>query len=185
MKAEIMIRRRPILLCVAALAASSVAIPASAQQATGTLKVKANPGRAGVFVDGKYLGPAANFGMARHYPLAPGKHELILRDPRYEEYKADITIDAGKTTTISQALQARQPAKPPFGTLRTVGFEKYAAVFANGGYMGHTDEFNAPAQGLLLNPGDYEVKIVSQAGTTLLEQKITLQADHVEVLKAK
>ncbi len=38
-------------------------------QQTGTLKVKTTTGRAGVFVDDKYLGPAANFGMARGYAV--------------------------------------------------------------------------------------------------------------------
>jgi hypothetical protein len=60
--------------------------------------------------------------------------------------------------------------KPPFGRLKVAGFEKYASVFVNGAYMGHADEFNGPNQGLLLNPGDYEVKVSSQAGNTLLEQ---------------
>ena len=47
------------------------ALPLATQQA-GTLKVNANPGKAGVFVDGKYLGPTANFGMSRTYPWPPG-----------------------------------------------------------------------------------------------------------------
>jgi hypothetical protein len=49
------------------------------------LKTKVNPGRAGVFVDGKYLGPAANFRMARKYTLAEGEHEVRPTEPRYED----------------------------------------------------------------------------------------------------
>ena len=45
--------------------------------------------------------------------------------------------------------------------------------------MGHADEFNGPNQGLLLNPGDYNVKVTSQAGSTLLEEKVTIQQDKV------
>jgi PEGA domain-containing protein len=152
---------------------------------TGQLKVNANPGRAGVFVDGKYLGPAANFAHTRTYSVAAGEHELVLREPRYEEYKTTVKIDAGKTTSVSQALQARTLAKPPFGRLRVVGFEKFAPVYVNGMFMGHADEFNAPGQGLLLNPGDYELKIASQSGSTVLEQKITIKQDVVETVKAK
>ncbi len=58
-------RRRLLhISCGVALAVLLAApMPLCAQQAAGGgfLKVKASPGRAGVFVDGKYLGPAANF----------------------------------------------------------------------------------------------------------------------------
>jgi hypothetical protein len=160
--------------------------PLGAQQAGGGfLKVKASPGRAGVFVDGKYLGPAANFGIARKYAVAAGEHEVVLREPRYQEYKTSVKVEAGKTATVSQSLQARELAKPPFGRLKTHGFEKYSAVYVNDAYMGHTDEFNGPNQGLLLNPGDYNVKVTSQAGSTLLEQKVTIQQDKVSALSPK
>jgi len=160
--------------------------PLCAQPAgSGFLKVKAHPGRAGVFVDGKYLGPAANFGMARKYAVAAGDHEVVLREPRYEEYKTTVKIEAGKTASVSQSLQARPLAKPPFGRMKVEGFEKYAAVYVNEAFMGHEDEFNGPNQGLLLNPGDYNVKVTSQAGSTLLEQKVTIQQDKVSTLKAK
>src|SRR5437588_7270850 len=84
-------------------------------QEMGSLSVKAHPGRAGVFVDGKYLGPAANFRIARTYPVAAGAHEVMLIDPRYEELTTKVTVKAGKKTTISETLKALPPAKPPFG----------------------------------------------------------------------
>jgi hypothetical protein len=129
----------------------------------GFLKVKANPGRAGVFVDGKYLGPAANFRMARKYAVAAGEHELVLRKPRYQEYKTTVKIEAGRTTIVTQSLQLRTLAKPPFGSLKVKGFEKYAAVFVNEAYMGHADEFDGSNERPLLNPGDYNVKVTSRA----------------------
>jgi hypothetical protein len=159
--------------------------PPLSAQGTGTLVVHAKPGRAGIFVDGKYLGPAANFASARTYTVAAGQHEVILREPRYEEYKTTIEILSGKTTTISQELQAKPVPKPPFGRIRTVGFEKFAAVYVNGAFVGHADEFNGPGQALLLNPGDYEVKIESQNGASLLEQKVSLKANEVQMLKAR
>jgi len=180
-------RRLILLLSAASVFMSLLALsPLRAQQAGGGfLKVKANPGRAGVFVDGKYLGPAANFARARTYPVAAGEHELILREPRYQEYKTTVKIESGKTTTVSQSLQPLALAKPPFGRLKVAGFEKYASVYVNGAYMGHADEFNGPNQGLLLNPGDYAVMVASQAGSTLLEEKVTLRQGQVLTLRAK
>jgi hypothetical protein len=51
----------------------------------GKLKTEVEPGRAGVFIDGKYVGPAANFKIARKYEVAAGEHEIKLADPRYQE----------------------------------------------------------------------------------------------------
>src|SRR5581483_1727639 len=87
-------------------------------QGNGSLCVKANTGRAGVFVDGKYMGPAANFRVARTYAVAAGEHEVKLADPRYEELTTKVTIATGKKTTIHQTLKELPLAKPPFGRLR-------------------------------------------------------------------
>ena len=145
-------------------------------QETGKLSVKANPGRAGVFLDGKYLGPAANFGMARSYTVPAGEHEVKLIDPRYEEATTKVTITAGKKTKISQTLKELPLAKPPFGKLRTQNADSFAAVYVNDRYMGHVDEFNNFAQGLLLPPGDYEVKIAPASGSPVT-QKVTIEAN--------
>jgi len=59
---------------------------------TGRLKTEVNPGRAGVFVDGKYVGPAANFKVARTYEVAAGEHEVKLADPRYQELLARMKL---------------------------------------------------------------------------------------------
>ena len=155
---------------------------ASAQQ-TGTLRVKVNPGRTGVFVDGKYVGPAKNLGHTRRYKLAAGEHEVVLREPRYQDQSQKVTITAGKTTTIAPGMQAKELLKPPFGVLRTVGFEKFAPVYVNGHYVGHADEFNASAQGLLLNPGDYDVKITDVNGGTLAEKKVTIREKVTEIVR--
>ena len=61
----------------AALLIAVAGIPIVAQQNTGYLKTNVNPGRAGVFVDGKYLGPAGNFGWAgntRSLPASMKSH---------------------------------------------------------------------------------------------------------------
>ena len=149
---------------------------AAQDSGTGYLKVKANPSSAGVFVDGNYVGPAANFGFARKYAVPPGDHEVILRDPRYQDFTTKATITAGKTSTISQSLQAATLAPPPYGSLRVQGgSSKFDAVYLNGKFMGHVDEVNNFAQGLLLNPGDYTLKVVSPAGNQELEQKIKIE----------
>jgi PEGA domain len=151
-------------------------------QQMGSLSVKAHPGRAGVFVDGKYMGPAANFRVARTYPVAAGEHELKLVDPRYEEMTTKVTINPGKKTTIAEKLKELPPPKPPFGTVRTENPDKFAAVYINDKFMGHVDEFSNSSQGLLLNPGEYAVKIVPASGAPVT-QSIKVEADKTIVVK--
>ena len=167
-----------IITGVALLACSALA----QSSGTGTLKTKVNPGRAGVFVDGKYVGPAANFKMARKYQLPAGQHEIKLVDPRYEEATATVTIQPGKTATVSQTLKPLTPAKPPFGVVRTISADKFAAVYVNGKYFGHADEFSNFAQGIQLNPGEYEVKIEPTSGTPVV-RKVKVEAGKTEIVK--
>lgn len=151
-------------------------------QNSGSLCVKAKPGRAGVFVDGKYQGPAANFGVARTYQVAAGEHEVKLLDPRYEELTTKVTIKPGKKTSIAETLKALPMPKPPFGRLRTENADKFAAVYVNDKFMGHVDEFSNASQGLLINPGEYTVRIVPAVGQPVT-QKVTIEADKTVIVK--
>src|SRR5271157_5192857 len=169
----------------AALLMAVTGIPVVAQQSTGYLKTKVDPGRAGVFIDGKYVGPAGNFGVGRKYTVAAGEHEFKLSEPRYEDVVTKVTIQAGKTAKLAQTMKELPLAKPPFGTLRTVAPDKFEAVYVNGKFMGHAGEFNNSVQGLQLNPGAYTVKIVPVAGGEGHEEQVKIEADKVTIVKAQ
>jgi hypothetical protein len=157
-------------------------VPGTMNAQQGYVRTSIKPGRAGVFIDGKYVGPAANFGFARKYAVAPGEHEIKFDDPRYEEITTKVTVVAGKTVTVRESMKALPPPKPPFGRLRTLSSDKFAAVYVNGKYMGHADEFSNPLQGLLLNPGEYTVKIVPLSGKEH-EEKVTISADQTVTVR--
>ena len=162
---------------------AALALPVLAQDSgTGYLVCHVDPGRAGVFVDGKYLGPAANFKVARKYPVAAGEHELKLVDPRYEEVTEKVTITPGKKTEVRKTLTALSLARPPFGRLRTVSSDKFAAVYVNDKFYGHAGEFNNPLQGLLLKPGEYDVKIVPASGPPVTKH-ITIEAEKTVIVR--
>jgi len=149
---------------------------------TGRLKTEVEPGRAGVFIDGKYVGPAANFKIARTFEVAPGEHEVRLVDPRYQEIVKKVTITAGKKTVVKETMTALPPARPPFGKLRTENPDHFAAVYVNDRFMGHVDEFSNFAQSLLLNPGTYEVKIVPLNGSPVT-RSVTIEAGKTALVK--
>jgi len=157
-----------------------------AQEASsGYLKVNSNPGKAGVFVDGNYLGPAKSFGRTRKYAISPGEHEVKLSDPRFKDYTTKVTIQSGKTTTIAPNLDALPVPEPPFGTLRIEGADKFAAVYLNDKFMGHMDEFSNSLQGLLIRPGEYQVKVVATHGGQPFEQKVTIEENKATVVKVQ
>jgi hypothetical protein len=147
------------------------------------LKTKVDPGRAGVFVDGKYLGPAANFRIGRKYALPPGQHQVKLADPRYEEVTTTVDLQAGKTTVLAQTLKPLPLAKKPFGMLRTtVTSDKFAAVYLNDKFYGHAGEFNNCVQGLLLPPGEYTVRIEPSSGGNSTTKKVQIEAGKTVVV---
>jgi hypothetical protein len=149
---------------------------------TGYLCVKANPGRAGVFLDGKYLGPASNFRIARTYAVPAGQHELKLVDPRYEEVTESVTVPAGKKIKVRQQLKALPIPSGPFGKIRTENADRFAAVYLNGKYYGHVDEFSNPTQGILLPPGEYEVKIEPLSGQPI-SRNVKVEANQTVLVK--
>ncbi len=164
------------------LAAIILASLTCAAADNGKLKTEVEPGRAGVFIDGKYVGPAANFKIARTYAVAAGEHEVKLEDPRYQEIVKKVPIAAGKTTVMKEIMVALSPAKPPFGKLRVENADHFAAVYVNGRYMGHADEFDNFAQGLLLNPGTYEVRVVPTNGAPVTKT-VTIEAEKTVIVK--
>lgn len=159
-------------------------IPALAQQDAGYLKTKVNPGRAGVFIDGKYVGPASNFGVGRKYAVAAGQHDVRLVEPRYEDLVTRVTIEPRKTAKLVETMKPVPLAKPPFGRLRTISSDKFAAVYVNGKFMGHADEFSNSAQALLLNPGEYTVKISPVNGPEGQEEHVKIEADKVVIVRS-
>ena len=139
------------------------------------MRVETTTGRAGVFIDGHYVGPAENFRVVQEYEIAPGIHDVTISDPRYEELSLRVNIRPGWTTTINEPLKPLPEPTGPFGELRTQGPDHFAAVFVNERFMGHVDEFSNTEQGLLLPPGDYSVRISSTIGGPEFVGHITIE----------
>lgn len=169
-------------------------LPIAAAEGEGHIKASGKPGNAGVFVDGKYLGPATRFTVREKYAVEPGEHEVTLRDPRYKDFTTKVTVVAGKTAKVKYKLEPAESAKPPFGRLRvgpdlpdsfmSVTSGDIGAIYINDKFYGYVDELNNPGGGLLLNPGTYDLRVESKDFGTL-SQKVTIEADKVTVVKLK
>jgi hypothetical protein len=87
---------------------------------TATLKVTVHPGRAAVFLDGKYVGHAGELGGATHSLLiSPGKHQIKVELPGYRTFETEVSLLAGQKSEVKTELargsieQASPDIKPP------------------------------------------------------------------------
>jgi hypothetical protein len=72
----------------------------------GSLRIRADPKSARVYVDGALAGTVDDFdGLTSHLPLAQGVHQIEIRADGYETYSAEVTIEAGKTRTERARLE--------------------------------------------------------------------------------
>jgi len=176
-------------LLIGSLLLASITLYAA--DTNGYIKARGKPGNAGVFVDGKYLGPASRFTVPEKYPVEPGERTVIFRDPRYEEFTTKVTVTAGKTTKIKYSMKAVEPAKGPFGRLRFGGGEPESfisvtagdtsAVYINDAFWGHIDEFNNLGSGMLLPAGQYTVKVSSPIFGEI-NQQVTIEPNKLTII---
>jgi hypothetical protein len=76
------------------------------QTPTGSLRVRATPISAKVYIDGALAGRVDDFdGLSDHLKVEAGTHELELRADGYQPYSVHVTIDAGKTRTERATLK--------------------------------------------------------------------------------
>jgi hypothetical protein len=72
---------------------------------TATLKVTVQPGRAAVFLDGRYVGHASEFGGATHSMLvSPGKHQIKVELPGYRTFETEVSLLAKQKSEVKTQL---------------------------------------------------------------------------------
>ena len=162
-----------LFLCISSFAFS---------QDTGTLRLRVSPSVAGVFIDEKYQGTVSQFQSSKSAIVVPaGEHRVEIIDPRYEPISQVIDFKAGQNELIREQMKPKSLAQPPFGELKVKNGNR-AAVYINNAYFGQADEFNGPGQALLLNPGEYNLRIVPPGGGSPLEQKVTITTNQTTTI---
>jgi len=184
-------RRSRVWCLVLPVALSLLAVTWASAEESGYIKARGKPGDAGVFINGQYAGPASRFTVPEKYSAPAGEVEVTFKDPRYEDYATKVTVRPKKTTKLHYSLKPVEPAKPPFGRFRLGGGEADSfvsiaagdtgAVYLNDKFFGYVDELNNPGGGILLNPGTYDLHIVSPTFGDI-RQKITIEANKVTVV---
>ncbi len=115
---------------------------------------------AGVWVDGQYVGFVKELKHQKKLLLMPGRHEIVVKQAWYSDFRQEVMLDPGKTYTITLKMQKDPVQKPEQAAqLRIVAYPERAAVFVDEQFTGHVDEFNGVGQGILLTPGEHKVRI--------------------------
>ena len=174
---------RFLSVALLAIGTAATASESLAQEKVGYFRTRLSPHYAGVFIEGKYRGTVAMFGHRdAAIRLEPGTYNVEIVDPRYKTLKAKVRIGAGETATLRRSLEPLDlDTEGPFGELASDGFGN-AAVYLNGKYYANTRDLQSLFYGLLLRPGEYDMKIVSVEGEVLREEKIKVNADETLVI---
>jgi hypothetical protein len=77
-----------------------------AARTTGSIRLKARPKEALVYIDGALAGTVDDFnGLGDHLQLEGGLHQLELRADGYEPYIGELEVKVGKTLTERISLK--------------------------------------------------------------------------------
>lgn len=173
-----------ILLIMAALSP----ISAYAARDHGYIKARGGPDDAGIFINGKYVGPASRYTVPEKYDIPLGEVEIAIRDSRYEEFTTKAEVKPGKTVHIHYKLKLRELPTPPFGTLRLAGGGPHGsfggdigAVYVDDKYCGYVAQLSSTGSGLSLKPGTYNIHIASTEFGDI-RQVITIAAGETKTL---
>lgn len=115
----------------------------------------------GVWVDGQYVGYLKELKGSKSVLLLPGEHRVTVRQDGYADFTQTVQIQPGKTMVIPVIMRkASMGTLPPvLSTVKVNVNPSRAAVFVDGLYVGHVREFDGMGRGLLVAPGNHQIKI--------------------------
>lgn len=135
----------------------------------GFVQTNVKPAEAGVFVDGKYMGPSSLFSeKGRAIRVRVGTHRVEIVAPYHHTIVADFQLAENQYHDISRTMKPTGKApKKKVSAIITEGFGE-AAVYVDNEYFGHA------GRELRVKPGKFMLKISGMDGTILRELKVEL-----------
>jgi len=140
----------------------------------------------GVWVDGQYLGYLNELKGSKRILLLHGQHQIVVRQAGYREFTQQVVTQPGTKQTIQVTMQKDPSVHLPTVTasVKLAVSPNRAAVFVDGAYIGHVDEFDGPGQAMLVGPGKHKI-MISLPGYESFETEVTLAPQQQFQLKTE
>jgi PEGA domain len=115
----------------------------------------------GVWIDGQYVGYLKELKGSKKVLLLPGEHTITVRQDGYQDFTQRVVLEPGQKQVVRVAMD-----KAPTGALPREKAEvkiavnpSRAAVFLDGLFVGHVGEFEGIGRGMLVAPGQHQIRI--------------------------
>ena len=139
----------------------------------------------GVWIDGKYFGYVKELKGNKKVLLAPGEHDISVRQDGYKNFEQKITVQAGQVQPVNVVMEENPKAIYPgddAAELRLDIQPKRAAVFVDDAYVGHGGDFGGRFHSMLVSPGKHQLK-VTLAGYQAYQKEINPVANEKSRMK--
>jgi pSer/pThr/pTyr-binding forkhead associated (FHA) protein len=138
----------------------------------------------GVWIDGQYVGYLKELKGSKKILLLPGEHEIAVRQGGYKEFGQRVVVKPGEKQIVRVAMEkdTRTPLPTVTSEIKLSVNPNRAAVFVDGVFVGHVDEFDGVGQAMLIAPGKHKISL-SLPGYQTLETEVNLLPDQKFQLK--
>jgi hypothetical protein len=139
----------------------------------------------GVWIDGKYAGYVKELKGSRKVMLPPGEHEISIRQAGYKDFTRKIIVEPGQLQTIDVVMEEDTKAIYPGADAAELRLDirpKRAAVFIDGGYLGHGSDFGGRFHSMLVSPGKHRLRVTLDSYRTY-ETEINALANQKSQMK--
>jgi hypothetical protein len=140
----------------------------------------------GVWIDGQYVGYLKELKGGKKVLLLPGEHVISVRQNAYQNFTERVVLQPGEMRLIHVIMEKAPTGQLParWATVKIAVNPSRAAVFMDGRFVGHAGEFEGVGRGLLVAPGDHQIKI-ALPGYKTFESDINPTADQKVELKTE
>jgi hypothetical protein len=138
----------------------------------------------GVWIDGQYLGYLKELKGSKKILLLPGEHEIAVRQAGYKDFGQRVVVKPGEKQVVRVAMEKDTRTQFPTVTseIKLSVNPNRAAVFVDGVFVGHVDEFDGAGQAMLIAPGKHKISL-SLPGYQTFDTEVNLLANQKFQLK--
>jgi hypothetical protein len=115
----------------------------------------------GVWIDGQYVGYLKELKGSKKVLLLPGEHTITVRQDGYQDFTQRVVLEPGQKQVVRVAMDKAATGALPRekAEVKIAVNPSRAAVFLDGLFVGHVGEFEGVGRGMLVAPGQHQIRI--------------------------